>query len=99
MPLDRGEREALLLMDHQHRPCPRCGTTEQGRPDFVTDDSRRFDYGAPRCRYLTVSERLGLLVDVCKAIQNGAHQKGIIHRDIKPSNVLITEQDGHPSSK
>ena len=47
---------------------------------------------------LTTRERLGLFIQVCRAIQH-AHQKGIIHRDIKPSNVLIADQDGRPVPK
>jgi eukaryotic-like serine/threonine-protein kinase len=42
---------------------------------------------------LTTEERLGLFVQVCRAIQH-AHQKGIIHRDIKPSNILVTTTEG-----
>ena len=47
---------------------------------------------------LSVTERQGLFVHVCRAIQH-AHQKGIIHRDIKPSNVRVTELDGKPVPK
>ena len=94
------ERKALSLMDHPNiARVLDAGTTEQGRPYFVMELIR----GVSITEYcdahtLTVSERLGLFVDVCKAIQH-AHQKGIIHRDIKPSNVLITEQDGYPIVK
>src|SRR5207302_5871448 len=42
---------------------------------------------------LTTEERLGLFIQVCRAIQH-AHQKGIIHRDIKPSNILVTTTEG-----
>src|SRR5206468_5159270 len=47
---------------------------------------------------LTARERLGLFVQVCRAVQH-AHQKGIIHRDLKPSNVLVTLHDGTPVPK
>jgi hypothetical protein len=35
---------------------------------------------------LSTTERLGLFMQVCHAIQH-AHQKGIIHRDIQPSKA------------
>ena len=47
---------------------------------------------------LAPRERLGLFIQVCRAIQH-AHQKGIIHRDIKPSNILVTSDDGVPVPK
>ncbi|MBK8247448.1 MAG: serine/threonine protein kinase [Gemmatimonadetes bacterium] len=34
-------------------------------------------------------DRLGLLRDVCRAVQH-AHQHLVVHRDLKPSNVLVT---------
>ena len=82
------ERQALTMMDH------RCiarvldaGETDDGNPYFVME----LVQGTPITEYcdknkLTVRERLGLMVDVCQAIQH-AHQKGIIHRDIKPNNM------------
>src|SRR6185437_11987850 len=42
---------------------------------------------------LTTEDRLGLFVQVCRAVQH-AHQKGIIHRDIKPSNILVSTTEG-----
>jgi WD40 repeat protein len=75
------------------------GATEAGRPFFVMELVR----GLAITKYcdennLTTRERLGLFVQVCRAIQH-AHQKGIIHRDIKPSNILVTLHDGVPVPK
>src|SRR5204863_4770504 len=47
---------------------------------------------------LSIRDRLGLFVDVCRAVQH-AHQKGVIHRDLKPTNVLVAIQDGRPVPK
>jgi serine/threonine protein kinase len=94
------ERQALALMDHQHiARVLDAGTTESGRPYFVTELVK----GIPITRFcdeqhLTPRERLELFVPVCQAIQH-AHQKGIIHRDVKPSNVLVTLYDGKPVPK
>jgi WD40 repeat protein/serine/threonine protein kinase/tetratricopeptide (TPR) repeat protein len=94
------ERQALAMMDHQNiARVLDAGTTDAGRPYFVME----LVYGVPITRYcddnhLTIRERLGLFVPVCKAIQH-AHQKGIIHRDLKPSNVLVCLYDGQPVPK
>ncbi len=85
------ERQALAVMDH---PCIAkvldAGSTEHGRPYFAMELVR----GVSIAQYcdqhkLTTRDRVGLIVDVCRAIQH-AHQKGVIHRDLKPSNVLVT---------
>ncbi|HWY76706.1 MAG TPA: serine/threonine-protein kinase, partial [Verrucomicrobiae bacterium] len=89
------ERQALALMDHPNiAKVFDAGATETGRPYFVMELVRGVkitDY----CDQNTLStpERLGLFMQVCRAIQH-AHQKGIIHRDIKPSNILVTMDDG-----
>src|SRR5882724_2969808 len=85
------ERQALGLMDHPNiANVFDAGATESGRPYFVMELVRGVkitDY----CdlKSLTTEERLGLFVQVCRAVQH-AHQKGVIHRDIKPSNILVT---------
>jgi serine/threonine protein kinase len=94
------ERQALAMMDHPNiARVLDAGTTEKGRPYFVMELVR----GVPITEFcdqsnLSTRERLGLFVQVCKAIQH-AHQKGIIHRDIKPSNILVTLHDGVPVPK
>jgi tetratricopeptide (TPR) repeat protein len=94
------ERQALALMDHPNiARVLDAGQTAGGRPYFIMDLVR----GLPVTDYcdqarLDLRERLGLFVDVCRAVQH-AHQKGIIHRDLKPSNVLVTQEDGSPLVK
>src|SRR5258706_10002216 len=90
------ERQALALMDHPNiAKVLDAGATESGRPYFVMELVRGVkitDYCDQNS--LTTAARLGLFVEVCRAIQH-AHQKGIIHRDIKPSNILVTtNQEG-----
>lgn len=94
------ERQALAMMDHAHiARVLDAGATETGRPYFVMELVR----GVPINEYcdthkLSTERRLGLFVDVCRAVQH-AHQKGIIHRDLKPTNVLVTSHDGTPIPK
>lgn len=68
------------------------GTTDDGRPYLVME----LVHGVPIDSYcdrerLTVTERLRLFVQVCRAVQF-AHQNLVVHRDLKPSNILIDEQ-------
>ncbi|MBX9626694.1 MAG: serine/threonine protein kinase, partial [Gemmataceae bacterium] len=75
------------------------GTTPTGQPFFVMELVK----GVPITKYcddnrLTPTDRLGLFVQVCRAVQH-AHQKGIIHRDLKPGNILVTTVDGRPMTK
>jgi serine/threonine protein kinase/Tfp pilus assembly protein PilF len=94
------ERQALALMDHPNiARVLEAGATDTGRPFFVMELVR----GIKITNYcdqnnLSTRERLGLFVQVCRAIQH-AHQKGIIHRDVKPSNILVTMHDGVPEPK
>jgi serine/threonine protein kinase len=88
------ERQALALMDHPNiAQVFDGGAAASGRPYFVMELVR----GVPITAFcdqnhLSVRERLGLVVDVCQAVQH-AHQKGVIHRDLKPNNVLVTLHD------
>src|SRR5215831_4839206 len=79
------ERQALAMMDHPNiARVLDAGATDTGRPYFVMELVK----GIKITEYcdqndLPTTDRLGLFVKVCQAIQH-AHQKGIIHRDIKP---------------
>ncbi|MHC4890270.1 MAG: serine/threonine protein kinase, partial [Planctomycetota bacterium] len=94
------ERQALAVLDHPNiAHVYDAGITEAGRPYFVME----YVKGTPITEYcdrnkLNVEERLGLFIQVCKAIQH-AHQKGIIHRDIKPSNILVSKQEDKAVTK
>src|SRR5208337_2263754 len=94
------ERQALALMDHPNiAKVLDGGATETGRPFFVMElvrGVRITDYCDEH--HLSMSDRLALFTQVCRAIQH-AHQKGIIHRDIKPSNILVSVHDGVPVPK
>ena len=94
------ERQALALMEHPGiAKVFDGGMTPEGRPYFVME----FVAGVPITDHcddhrLTTAGRLGLVVEVCEAVQH-AHQKAIIHRDLKPSNVLVALQDDRPVPK
>jgi len=94
------ERQALALMDHPNiARVLDAGATAAGLPYFVMELVK----GVPITEYcdqadLEIRGRLGLFVDVCRAVQH-AHQKGVIHRDLKPSNIMVTLHDGKPVVK
>jgi WD40 repeat protein/serine/threonine protein kinase len=94
------ERQALAMMDHPHiARVLDAGATANGRPYFVMELVK----GEPITAFcdrqrLSITERLGLLLQVCQAVQH-AHQKGVIHRDLKPGNVLVAIQDGQAFAK
>lgn len=94
------ERQALALMDHPNiAKVFDAGATDWGRPYFVMElvhGTRITDYCDTQ--RLSTRERLGLFLQVCRAVQH-AHQKGVIHRDLKPSNILVSLHDGVPVLK
>jgi eukaryotic-like serine/threonine-protein kinase len=40
---------------------------------------------------LTISEKLGYIVPVCRALDY-AHKRGIVHRDVKPANIVVSSE-------
>jgi eukaryotic-like serine/threonine-protein kinase len=88
------ERQILASLNHKNiARLLDGGVTDDGQPFYVME----YIDGQPIDRYcdekkLTISRRLELFLEVCKAIQY-AHQKLIVHRDLKPSNILV-EDDG-----
>ena len=94
------ERQSLAIMEHPNiAKVLDAGATDDGRPYFVME----FVPGVPLTEYcdrhrLSTDARLGLIIDVCEAVQH-AHQKGIIHRDLKPTNVLVELIDDRPAAK
>lgn len=87
----RHERQILATLDHPNiARLLDGGTTEEGIPYLVME----LIDGLPIDRYcdehgLGITERLGLFVQVCSAVQY-AHQRLVVHRDLKPSNILVT---------
>ncbi|MEM6928434.1 MAG: serine/threonine-protein kinase [Myxococcota bacterium] len=91
------ERRSLARMDHPHiATLLDAGATEDGRPYVVMP----LIAGEPITDFaethrLAVPARLGLFLDVCRAVRH-AHDRGVIHRDLKPSNLLVALADGEP---
>ncbi len=85
------ERRILARLTHPHiAHLTDGGIGTHGEPWFAME----FVEGEPLlqwcdARRLTLDARLGLLLDVCAAVEF-AHSNLVIHRDIKPSNVLVT---------
>lgn len=94
------ERQSLALMSHPNIATVfDGGTTPSGRPYFAMElvHGRPLDEFCDVAR-LSISERLRLFVQVCRAVQH-AHHKGIVHRDLKPSNILVAIDDERPVPK
>ena len=89
----RNERQVLASLDHPNiARLLDGGTTEEGIPYLVME----LIEGTPIDQYgethkLSISERLGLFLQVASAVQY-AHQHLVIHRDIKPGNILVTKE-------
>ena len=87
------ERQALALLDHPNiAHVFNAETTEQGHPYFIME----YVNGSSITKHcdeqkLSITDRLGLFLQVCEAVEH-AHHKGIIHRDIKPPNILVASQ-------
>ena len=94
------ERQTLAIMDHPNiARVLDAGETSRGLPYFVMElVTGRTIAAFCKEERLPLRERIGLMIQVCQAIQH-AHQKGIIHRDIKPSNVLVTSYNGKAAPK
>ncbi|MGC1273875.1 MAG: protein kinase [Planctomycetaceae bacterium] len=86
------ERRALERMEHPNiARVLDAGSTESGRPYVVMELVRGVAITTfCDARRMSIVDRLGLFVLVCRAVQH-AHAKGIIHRDLKPSNILVAD--------
>ena len=95
------ERRTLARLDHPGiARLYDGGLTADGRPFFAMElvDGEPVTAYAAR-RGLGVEARVGLVRDVCAAVQY-AHARLVVHRDLKPSNVLVsTRDDGRPQVK
>ncbi len=87
----RDERRALAQL--QHPGIARLiegGVSDTGIPYIALEliEGKNIVEHA-RARQLGLRQRLGLFIDVCRAVES-AHRALIVHRDLKPSNVLVT---------
>jgi serine/threonine protein kinase len=92
------QRERRILSELEHPNICRlldAGATGSGRPYLVMEriDGEQIDRYCDR-RRLSVSDRLGIFLKVCEAVQY-AHARLVVHRDLKPANILVT-REGEP---
>ena len=85
------EREILATLEHPNiARLYDAGLADDGQPYLALEyvDGERIDAYC-RTHALDVRRRLGLFVQVCKAVAY-AHTNLVVHRDLKPSNILVT---------
>lgn len=91
----RFKREQQILAGLTHANIARLydgGVTSEGLPYLVMEyiDGKPITTFCDENR-LTITERVELFKQVCKAVQH-AHSNLIIHRDLKPDNILVTKE-------
>ena len=92
---DRMARERNILASLTHPNIARlydAGIAADGRPFLALEYVAGLPIDAyARARQLAVRERIGLVVQVARAVAH-AHARLVVHRDLKPSNILVDEQ-------
>lgn len=92
---ERMARERDILAALEHPNIARfydAGVDSMGRPFMAMEyvEGQVIDVYC-RERQLSMRDRLGLVLDVAKAVAY-AHSKLVIHRDLKPANMLVTSE-------
>ena len=92
---ERMAREREILAGLEHPNIARlydAGIDSMGRPFMAMEyvEGQTIDVYC-RERQLPLRERLGLVLEVAKAVAY-AHSKLVVHRDLKPANVLVTRE-------
>lgn len=90
---ERLAREREILATLEHPLIARlydAGVAGDGQPYLALEfvEGRRIDLHCEQ-RQLPVRERLGLFLQVARAVAH-AHSHLVVHRDLKPSNILVT---------